>query len=153
MKKYSSLLVALLVTALLGIYVWAVAGRAIALIESGEPVGIGIGVAVLVLPVFVVGLVLRELILATQVQSMANLLEASGELPKDELPRSPGGRIDREAADEAFIEVRAIVEKDPDNWKNWYHLAFAYEAAGDKSRARRSLRKAAAIRRRGRAEK
>ncbi|SNT05407.1 hypothetical protein SAMN06309944_1879 [Micrococcales bacterium KH10] len=147
MTRAKGFIPAVLVTGLLAIYVWALFGRAVALIGTGEFAGIGIGVAVLVLPVFVVVLVLREWYLAAQVQSMANELAAADELPKDELPRSPGGRIDRAAADEAFLAVRELVADDPANWKNWYHLAFAYEAAGDRGRARKSLRKAAALRR------
>ena len=33
---------------------------------------------------------------------LADQLEAEGWLPEDDLPRSPGGRIDREAADAQF---------------------------------------------------
>lgn len=136
---------ALAVTALLALYVWQIAGRGVAMVRSGEPALVGIGIGVLVIPLLVLGLIAREYRLATRVQRMADALAEAGELPVDDLPRSPGGRIDRAAADAAFDERRAVVEQTPDDWKAWYHLAFAYDAAGDRRRAREALRRASAL--------
>jgi cytochrome c-type biogenesis protein CcmH/NrfG len=136
---------ALAVTALLALYVWGIAGRGVAMLASGEPVLIGIGLAVLIIPLLVLGLVAREFWLAARVQRMADELAAAGELPVDDLPRSPGGRIDRAAADEAFASVRDTVDEAPQDWRSWYHLAFAYDAAGDRRRARAALRRASAL--------
>lgn len=139
------LLPALAVTALLVIYVWAIAGRGVALLGTGEPVGIVLGAAVLAIPLLVIWLIWREWSLAAHVQRMADELAASDELPVDDLPRSPGGRIDRAAADEAFARARASAEAAPDDWRAWYHLAFAYDAAGDRRRARATLRHTAKL--------
>jgi tetratricopeptide (TPR) repeat protein len=133
----------LAVTALLALYVWQIAGRGIAMMRSGEPVLVGIGLAVLIIPLLVIGLIVREYRLAATVQTMADTLFAEGDLPVDDLPRSPGGRIDRSAADQAFEPRRTAVEAAPEDWRAWYHLAFAYDAAGDRRRAREALRKAA----------
>ena len=59
-----------------------------------------------------------------------------------DIPRRPSGRIDRAAADTIFTEQRALVEADPDDWRGWYHLAEAYDVAGDRRRAREALRTA-----------
>lgn len=139
------LLPALAVTALLVIYVWAIAGRGVALVGTGEPVGIVLGAAVLAIPLLVIWLIWREWSLAAHVQRMADELAASDELPVDDLPRSPGGRIDRAAADEAFALARTKAEAAPDDWRAWYHLAFAYDAAGDRRRARATLRHTAKL--------
>lgn len=136
---------ALAVTALLALYVWAIATRGVAMISSGEPLLIGIGIAVLIIPLLVIGLIAREFRLASRVQRMADELAGAGELPVDDLPRSPGGRIDRAAADEAFGAVRDAVDAAPEDWRTWYHLAFAYDASGDRRRARGALRKASAL--------
>ena len=133
----------LAVSLLLLLYVWQIAGRGMAMVRTGEPVLIGIGLGVLIIPLLVIGLIVREYRLAATVQTMADTLFAEGNLPVDDLPRSPGGRIDRAAADEAFEPRRAAVEAAPESWRAWYHLAFAYDAAGDRRRARESLRKAA----------
>ncbi|NNU26752.1 hypothetical protein [Isoptericola sediminis] len=136
---------ALAVTGLLAIYVWAIVGRGVAMIASGEAVLVAIGVAVLVIPLLVVGLIAREFWLAARVQRMADTLAGSGELPVDDLPRSPGGRIDRDAADAAFAEAQRAVEAEPESWRAWYHLAFAYDAAHDRRRARAALRRASSL--------
>ncbi|QAY71852.1 tetratricopeptide repeat protein [Xylanimonas protaetiae] len=130
---------------LLALYGSVVVSRGIGLVRTGNGVGIGIGIAVLVLPLLVLGLIAAELRLATRVQRMADQLAAAGELPVDDLPRSPGGRIDRGAADAAFGAYRDAVEAAPESWQAWYRLAFAYDASGDRKRARAALRKAAAL--------
>ncbi|GAB2459962.1 tetratricopeptide repeat protein [Xylanimonas ulmi] len=136
---------AVVVTMLLALYVWAVAGRGISMIRTGEPLVVAIGAAALIIPLLVVGLIAVEFRLATRVQRMADELAASGGLPVDDLPRSPGGRIDKAAADAAFGPYREAVEAAPDSWRAWYRLAFAYDAAGDRKRARAALRQASAL--------
>ncbi|HWJ85401.1 MAG TPA: hypothetical protein VNR62_08230 [Cellulomonas sp.] len=133
---------AVVLTALLAVYVWLVAARAVALIGTGKLVGIVLGAAFLVLPLVVIWLIVREWMLAIDVQRMADELAAADELPVDDLPRSPGGRIDRAVAREQFDAARDAAEEAPDDWRSWYHLAFAYDAARDRRRARESLRTA-----------
>ena len=147
-RSRTSLIAAIALTALLGLYTWLVAGRAIALIRTGEPTGVVLGIAFTVLPLLVLGLVAREWWLAIDVQRMADELAARGELPVDDLPRSPGGRIDRAVAAESFEGARAEAEgAAPSDWGAWYRLAFAYDAAGDRKRARAALRVASRIHR------
>jgi Tfp pilus assembly protein PilF len=64
------------------------------------------------------------------------------ELDVSSLPRMPSGRIERDAADALFEAVRTELEDDPNNWRRWYRLARAYDYAGDRSRARETMRKA-----------
>ncbi|EYR62561.1 hypothetical protein N866_07455 [Actinotalea ferrariae CF5-4] len=139
---------ALLLSALLVLYIVAVADRGLALARTGEPVGVALGLAVLVLPALGVWVLVREWRTAVTVQRMADELQREGRLPVDDLPRSPGGRIDRAAADEAFATARAEVEGSTDDWGAWFRLGFAYDAAGDRRRARESLRTAARLYRR-----
>lgn len=146
-RRRTGLVAALALTALLAIYVAAFAVRAVQLVRSGEPVGIGLGVALLVVPLLVLAFVAREWLLAVDVQRMADELAAADELPVDDLPRSPGGRIDRAAARAAFGPHRERVEADPHDWRGWYLLAFAYDAAGDRARARAALRTASRLHR------
>ena len=146
-SRWTAVAGAVALTGLLGLYLWLVATRATALIRTGEPVGIGLGIAFWVLPPLVIWLVAREWRLAIEVQRMADELADADELPVDDLPRSPGGRIDRAAAREAFEPARERAEAEPDDWRSWYHLAFAYDAAGDRRRARESLRTASRLHR------
>ena len=140
-----SLLGAVAVTALLALYLSAAAGRAVVLLRSGEPVAVALGIGLGVLPVLVGWFIFREWQLAATVQRMADDLYSRGALPVDNLPRSPGGRIDQDAAVAAFEVARSAVEAQPEAWDRWYQVAFAYDAARDRRRARESLRRAAAL--------
>lgn len=146
-RRYTGLAGAVLVTVLLALWVWLVGVRSVQLIATGRAVGIALGLAFLVLPLLVVALVAREWLLAVDVQRMADELDATGELPVDDLPRSPGGRVDREVARQQFEPARQAAEAAPDDWRVWYRLAFAYDAAGDRRRARGSLRTASRLHR------
>jgi len=146
-RNLRSILAAVGLTALLALYVWLVATRAVALMRTGEPVGVALGAAFMVLPLLAVWFITREWLLAVQVQRMADELEADGALPIDDLPRSPSGRIDRAAARIAFEGSRTEAEANRGDWAAWYRLAFAYDAAGDRKRARESLRRAAGLHR------
>ena len=118
--------------------------RGVLLIGTGEPVAIVLGIAVLAIPLLGAYLVWRELQFGRQTEVLARELEASGGLPVDDLPRRPSGRIDRAAADEAFGKYKAEAEAAPDDWRVWFRLSTAYDAAGDRKRARAAMRDAIA---------
>lgn len=136
---------ALVLTVLVGIYVWLMITRVVGLLQTGDPTGIALGIAFGILPLLVLWFIVKEWLLASRVQGLADQLAAQDRLPVDELPRSPGGRIDRAAATVAFEEAKARAEAEPDRWESWFHLGFAYDAAGDRRRARAALRKAVAL--------
>lgn len=140
-----SLVGALALTGLLLVYVVAVAGRGLALVRTGEPIGVVLGAAVLILPLLGVWVIVSEWRLAVTVQQMADRLAADGALPVDDLPRTPAGRVERAGADEAFTVARAAVDAAPGEWAAWFRLGFAYDAARDRRRARAALRTAARL--------
>ncbi|KAA2258610.1 hypothetical protein F0L68_22430 [Solihabitans fulvus] len=134
--------VALLLTAALAVYFVLLAGRAIALIGTGEAVGIGLGVGVLILPVIGAWIAVVNLRFGVRTERMARQLADEGGLPDtSQLPRRPSGRIDRDAADAWFEERRAEVEAAPEDWRAWFRLAHGYDIAGDRGRAREAMRK------------
>lgn len=112
------------------------------LIGSGTPVGIGIGVALLVFPLLAGGALIAELVFTVRADRLGRVLDAEGGMPADELPLAPSGRIDRAAADAIFPRFQAETEADPENWRTWYRLGLAYDAAGDRRRARWAIRQA-----------
>lgn len=135
--------VAILLTVAVAVYLVLLAGRAVALIRAGGPVATLLGVGVLVLPLLGVWLLVTTWRSGTRVQQLARRLEAEGGLPDvSGLPRMPSGRVDRKAADDWFDQRRAEVEADPGDWRGWYRLAHAYDVAGDRRRARATMRKA-----------
>ena len=139
------LLIGLMCLAMVAYFV--LLGRAgILLVTSGRPAAIGLGVAVFLLPVVGLWALVATLRAGFAHQRLARLARESGmELDVSALPRRPSGRIDRAAADALFDEVRTEVEAYPDDWRHWYRLARAYDYAGDRGRARETMKKAVAM--------
>ncbi|CCH34203.1 hypothetical protein ABZ816_10300 [Actinosynnema sp. NPDC047251] len=134
---------AFIITAALAVYFVLLGGRAVVLIGTGEAVGIGLGAAVLVLPLIGAWIAWTNLRFGFTTEEMARRLADEGALPDvSGLPRRPSGRVDREAADAWFEQRRADVEAEPEDWRRWFALAQAYDLAGDRGRARETMRQA-----------
>jgi hypothetical protein len=122
-------------------YFAAIGWRGFVLIRTGQVVGILLGLALLALPVVGMWAVIRELRFGVATEILGEELEAKGGLPADELPRSPGGRVDRAAADTWFEGFKREVEAAPESWEAWFRLAVGYDAAGDRRRGREAMRR------------
>lgn len=101
---------------------------------------IGLGTIVLVILGFWV--LMREISFGRSIERLGRILDAEGGLPEDTVDRSPGGRPDREQADEQFARFQAEAEAAPEDWRSWFRLSVAYDVAGDRPRARRTMRQA-----------
>ncbi|WP_327152221.1 hypothetical protein [Nocardia sp. NBC_01329] len=136
------MLLAALVFALGFYFLWL--GRiAVELIISGGGAAIALGIGVLILPLLGVWMVGSTIRSALDHQRLARRIRDEGlELDISELPRRPSGRIERAAADDLFLSIKKEWEADPDNWRISYRLARAYDHAGDRSRARDTMRRA-----------
>lgn len=132
---------AVVMAVLLALYVALVGWRAVQFVQTGEPVAIAMGVALVVLPVLAAWAIWRELLFGIRSQRLVERLESEGGLDLG-LPVRPSGRPERAAADAAFPAFRDAVEAEPDSWRAWLRLGLAYDAAGDRRRARRAVRKA-----------
>lgn len=127
----------------LAVYFVLLGRAAFILISSGEVAAIGLGAAILILPVVGAWAMIATLRAGLAHQRLARLAREQGmELDVSDLPRRPSGRIKRDAADALFATVREEVEADPDDWRRWYRLARAYDYAGDRRRARETMKKA-----------
>lgn len=125
------------------VYFFLLGRLAWAFITSGEPAAIGLGAALLIFPLIGIWVMVSTLRAGLAHQRLARIAREEGmELDVSSLPRRPSGRIERDAADALFVSVREELENDPDNWRRWYRLARAYDYAGDRSRARETMRKA-----------
>lgn len=138
---------ALVMALLLLLYVVLVGQRAVLFVSTGEPVAIALGVALLVLPLLGLFALVVELRFGLRTQAIVRQLASEGELPVDDLPRRASGRYEREAADAAFPAYKEAVEAAPDDWRAWFRLGLAYDACGDRRRARQALRWAITLRR------
>ncbi|OBH14368.1 MULTISPECIES: hypothetical protein [unclassified Mycobacterium] len=138
----TQLLIALLCVAMLAYFV--LLGRmAVAMIASGRAAAVGLGLAVMVMPLIGLWAMVATLRNGFAHQKLARLIAADGmELDTSGLPRRASGRIERDAADALFATVRTEVEDHPDDWRRWYRLARAYDYAGDRRRARAAMKTA-----------
>lgn len=136
------LLIAFMCVAMLAYFV--LLGRlAIAMIASGRAAAVGLGLALLIMPIIGLWAMIATLRAGFAHQRLARLIADDGmELDTTALPRRPSGRIERDAADALFATVRTEVEAEPDDWRRWYRLARAYDYAGDRRRAREAMKTA-----------
>jgi cytochrome c-type biogenesis protein CcmH/NrfG len=111
--------VALVMAGAFAVYAVLVAWRGWDFIMTGEPVAIGLGLAVLLLPLLAGWLVWREVSFGFQMQEL-------------------GERI--EMVDERSMEERiAAAQADPNDWQAWYWAGVSLLEAGDKKQARAAL--------------
>jgi len=109
---------------LLGRIAWA-------FITSGSGAAIGLGVAILVMPLIGIWVMVSTLQAGLAHQRLARLARERGmDLDVSDLPTMPSGRVQREAADALFEAVRDELDQDRDNWLRWYRLARAYDYSG-----------------------
>lgn len=141
------LLIAFLCAAMLVYFV--LLGRvAVTLIGSGRAAAMGLGLALLVMPVIGLWAMIATLRAGFAHQKLARLIADDGmELDVSALPQRPSGRIERAAADALFDMVRAELQDDPDDWRRWYRLARGYDYAGDRRRAREAMKTALSMER------
>lgn len=137
---------ALVMAAALALYVVVAGSLAVQFIATGEPLGLVLGIALIVF--FLVGAwaLVRELVFGIRLDRAVRALAAEGGMPEP-LPATPSGRADKDAAEHAFPVAKADVEAHPESWRSWLRLSMAYDAARDRKRARMAARKALELRR------
>ena len=137
----------LVMAALLVLYLVFVVNYALLLIGDDEPIAKALGFALIVLPFLGAGVLAADLVFVVRGERLVKRLGAEGGLPVDDLPRLPSGRPDPAAADLEFPRYQAEVESDPESWRAWLRLGLAYDASGDRRRARWATRKAIGLER------
>jgi hypothetical protein len=138
---------ALVMAALLVVYLVFVTNYALILINDDQPLAKAIGWALIVMPVLGAGVLAADLVFVVRGENLVKRLGAEGGLPVDDLPRLPSGRPDPAAADLEFPQYQAEVEAEPESWRAWVRLGLAYDASGDRRRARWATRRAIALER------
>ncbi|MYM20034.1 hypothetical protein GSY69_08670 [Brevibacterium sp. 5221] len=136
---------AVIISVLLALYLVFTAQRGWIMITEPNPVAKVLGIALFALPILGAWALIREFAFGARMERLGRRLGAEGGLPPDDLPRTPGGRIVRSAADAAFAQYRDEAEAAPDDWRSWFRLSCAYDVAGDRKRARATMRRAIAM--------
>lgn len=132
-------------TALVIVYLVLIAERSYALIVSGEPVGLALGAIMLFLPAVAFWAIGMELRFGLRIEKLGNVLMQENAWPRFDFEYRPSGRPTKASAAAVFDDYRKNVEADENNWKAWFALGLAYDAAGDRARARKSMRQAIAL--------
>ncbi|HEY8317978.1 MAG TPA: hypothetical protein VIG76_04055 [Amnibacterium sp.] len=130
---------------LLLLYIVVLGTRAVAFLGSGSAVGIAIGVALVVIALVGAWALVREFAFGLRSTRLVRRLGAEGGLLDDDLPRRPSGRVDRTAATAAFDRYRDDATAHPEDWRAWLRLGLAYDASGDRRRARAAVRRAISL--------
>jgi len=133
---------AALMAVLLLLYLGLVGALAVRLVVVDDPVARGLGIALIVLPLLGGWALIAEVLFGLRSERLGRIVAAEGELPADALPRRPSGRPVRADAMAAFPPYQEAVEAEPESWRAWFRLGLAYDAAGDRRRARGAIRRA-----------
>lgn len=141
----SSKILAAVMAVLVVLYLALVAQLAVRFLAIDEPVSKVIGIALMVLPLVGFWALIAELVFGVRSERLGRELAARGQLPLRELPHLPSGRVERSAANAVFDRYQSEAEAAPERWESWYRLGLAYDACGDRRRARAALRKAIAL--------
>jgi tetratricopeptide (TPR) repeat protein len=137
---------AIVMSLLLLVYLGFALVYASILLRDDSPIVNAMGVALVVLPILGAWGLVAEWRFGVSADRLRRALETEGDNGY-EFPQTPSGRPDRAAAREIFPQFQAAVEAHPDSWQAWFHLGLAYDAAGDRPRARKAIRKAISLHR------
>lgn len=132
---------ALFMALLLLLYIVLAGQRAVLLFQAGTVLGVVAGCALIVFPLVAIWALWRELWFGWKTEQLVKRLDAEGGLPV-ETAVTASGRPVREIADQDFPRYKAEVEAAPESWRAWFRLGLAYDASGDRRRARWALREA-----------
>lgn len=131
--------------ALLAVYVFLLSNWGISMATSGSTVGLVMGILVLSFPLLGLWVIYRELRFGLKAESLGKELDAAGEWPVFQLVLRPSGRPTRESADDNFRVFAEQASQNPDDWKSAFALSLAYDACGDRPRARKAMAEAMAL--------
>lgn len=132
-------------TALVLVYVVLIAERSYALILSQDVIGVALGSLMLFLPAVAFWAIAMELRFGLRIEKLGKVLMEENAWPRFDFEYRPSGRPTKASAEAVFDDHRKYVEADEKSWRAWFALGLAYDAAGDRARARKSMREAIAL--------
>lgn len=133
---------AMVMSALLLAYVALLTNTGLALITTGLLLGQVMGFLILVFPLIGIWAIFVEFRFGIAAEKLIARIEAEGTWPDLGIETRPSGRAIRSSADAAFAKWSLAAEKNQNDFRAWFNLSLAYDACGDRRRARAALRKA-----------
>jgi hypothetical protein len=136
---------ALAMILLLLVYIVLLANIGISLLATGILIGQIMGFLILVFPILALWVIFVELRFGLAAQKLVARVEQQGTWPDLGIETRPSGRAVRASADAAFPRHAAHADSNPQDWHAWFTLSLAYDACGDRKRARSAMRKAISL--------
>lgn len=138
-----------LMIVLVGIVMAGAATSAVRFLRVDDLVAQLLGAGTLLLVALGAWFLWHAISFGVRTERLGRILSDEDALPEDTVERSPAGRPNREQADEQFQRFKSQAQAAPEDWRSWYRLAYAYDVAGDRSRARSTMKKAIDMERSG----
>jgi hypothetical protein len=136
---------AVLMSALLLTYVALLANTGISLLNTGVPLAQVMGFLILAFPAIGVWAIIVELRFGLAAERLVARVEEQGTWPDLGIETRPSGRAVRASADAAFAKWSALAAENESDFQAWFNLSLAYDACGDRRRARAAMRKAISL--------
>ena len=136
---------AIVMSALLLVYVILLTNTAFTLFATGVFVAQVMGLLIITFPLIGVWAIVVELRFGIATEKLVARVEASGNWPDFGIETRPSGRAVRSSADAAFAKWSAAAAENDTDFQAWFNLSLAYDACGDRRRARAAMRKAIAL--------
>ncbi|MEO0026972.1 MAG: hypothetical protein RL716_303 [Actinomycetota bacterium] len=133
---------AVVMSALLLLYVALLSQTAISLLLTDILVAKIMGALIAVFPVLGAWAIILEFRFTIALEKLQNRINDEGRFPSFELEVRPSGRAIRASAEKMFALYKTEAENHPDDFHTWFNLGVAYNAAGDRRRARGAMQKA-----------
>lgn len=128
-------------TALALFYVAIFGSRGVLLLNEPDLVAKLIGISMFVFPLVALWSIAVEVKFGFDSERLGKKLLQEN-YPELELELRPSGKAEPESAKLQFEQISAQVQEQETNWRLWFRLGEAYEAAGDRKRARAAIREA-----------
>ena len=122
------------------VYLYLMTGRALTLLADPNWIAKLMGAGMLVFPLIAAWALYREIQFGIRSQRLISRAMDEG-LSELQLELRPSGRATKKSAEREFDRVKATFN---DSWQDWLLLAEAYDASGDRRRARAAMRQAIA---------
>ena len=136
---------ALVMTVLLLIYVALLTNTGLSLLATNILIAQVMGSLILAFPLIGVWAIVVELRFGLAAEKLVARIEAEGTWPDLQIETRPSGRAVRSSADAAFAKFSAAAEQNQTDFHAWFNLSLAYDACGDRRRARAAMRRAIAL--------
>ena len=136
---------AIVMSALLLVYIMLLTNTGLNLLTTGIVLAQAMGLLILAFPLVGLWAMVVEFRFGVAAEKLIARIEAEGAWPDLGIETRPSGRAIRSSADAAFAKWSTAAEQNQGDYKAWFNLSLAYDACGDRRRARAAMRKAISL--------